>query len=309
MSDHPSRRAAILKMDPSVRCLEGVEWRSKYLGAGVACLHLVSGVWASRLDSWVAQVVVAYSVGGTCVQALFLAIHECTHGLFFSSPRRNMAFAIFVLNSPILVPFAVSFRGYHLAHHRCQGVQGEDTDLPSEWEKRNVVGPLRKLLWLSNQLLAYAIRPVLVKPERATASHAVNVVWQLCVNTLLVRLFGWECVRYFLLCVWLSGGVHPCAGHFLSEHYTQECSAASQDTFSYYGPLNSLTWNVGYHNEHHDFPRVPWSRLPEVRRRGGCMYSDLRTVPSWPGLLVDFVFDSKWSLRCRREGREKRRSS
>ena len=159
MSDHPSRRAAILKMDPSVRCLEGVEWRSKYLGAGVACLHLVSGVWASRLDSWVAQVVVAYSVGGTCVQALFLAIHECTHGLFFSSPRRNMAFAIFVLNSPILVPFAVSFRGYHLAHHRCQGVQGEDTDLPSEWEKRNVVGPLRKLLWLSNQLLAYRDPP------------------------------------------------------------------------------------------------------------------------------------------------------
>lgn len=30
------------------------------------------------------------------------------------------------------------------------------------------------------------------------------------------------------------------------------------------GPLNSIAFNVGYHNKHYDFSVIPGSRLPEL---------------------------------------------
>jgi sphingolipid delta-4 desaturase len=76
------------------------------------------------------------------------------------------------------------------------------------------------------------------------------------------------------------------AGHFIAEHFVYN---EGQETYSYYGPLNWLSVNVGYHNEHHDFPYVPWSRLPELKRIAPEFYDNLEVCESWVGVIWDYV--------------------
>jgi sphingolipid delta-4 desaturase len=56
---------------------------------------------------------------------------------------------------------------------------------------------------------------------------------------------------------------------------------------------------VGYHNEHHDFPSVPWHRLPRIRAIAPELYTDLVAHTSWTRLLFRFLFDPELSLYSR----------
>ncbi|KNZ81612.1 Dihydroceramide delta(4)-desaturase [Termitomyces sp. J132] len=78
-----------------------------------------------------------------------------------------------------------------------------------------------------------------------------------------------------------------------------------QETFSYYGPLNLLAYNVGYHNEHHDFPSVPWTRLPALRALAPEFYDVLPSHPSWPMVIVNFIRDKEVGIFARAKRRAK----
>lgn len=68
------------------------------------------------------------------------------------------------------------------------------------------------------------------------------------------------------------------------------------ETFSYYGILNFFTYNVGLHNEHHDFPAVPWTRLWKLREIAKEFYEPLPQHESWTYVIYQFITDPEISL-------------
>lgn len=79
---------------------------------------------------------------------------------------------------------------------------------------------------------------------------------------------------------------------FCIEHYVFD---EKYETYSYYGALNYICWNVGYHNEHHDFPRVPGWKLPLVKKIASEFYDNLPSHRSWTYVLWQYVTDDRVS--------------
>ena len=187
---HASRRKAILKVHPEVSKLTGVEWRTKYITVALSGLQ----IWLSYATlelSWPAYLLVAYVFGATLAQALFLAVHEISHNLAFKTGAYNR-YLSYIANLPIVFPFSITFRGYHLEHHKFQGVDGVDTDIPSDLECKLVRGVVTKSVWASCQILAYALRPCLVRHQAITKWHVLNILTQLAFDAVVLHYWGWK---------------------------------------------------------------------------------------------------------------------
>jgi sphingolipid 4-desaturase/C4-monooxygenase len=314
---HKSRRQAIIKAHPEVLKLCGPEPLTIPLVLAVVSLQIFCS-YALRETPFLSWpfFLTAYIIGATANQNLFLAIHEISHNLAFKSPLANRALAI-VANLPIGIPYSASFRPYHLTHHKSQGVDGLDTDLPTALEASLLDSVAGKAFFCTFQILFYALRPMMVYRLPLTWTHAANIAAQFVFDGLVVKYFGGKAMAYFILSSFLAGSLHPCAGHFIAEHYVfdqQSRSAKLADpsskllspaeTYSYYGILNLLTYNVGLHNEHHDFPAIPWTRLWKLNEIANEFYCDLPCHHSWVGVMWQFILDKEVGLWCRVKRKE-----
>jgi sphingolipid delta-4 desaturase len=281
---HAERRRRMLSRYPELERLYGPCPRTKYVCVALVAAELAAA-YALRDASWWWLAVVAYLLGAVVNHALLLAIHELSHGLAFRKPWHNRVFAVFV-NLPLGIPVSENFRYYHLLHHAYQGDTRRDVDLPTKFESRLLQSKLGRLLWLLGQALAYTVRPLLVHPKKPSAAELVQFAVQLAFNLALIHCWGAKAFAFLPLSSLLGMGPHPAAGHYVTEHHPFR---AAQHTYSYYGPLNRITWNIGYHNEHHDFPYIPGSRLAKVRRLAPEFYARLLHHDSRVGTLWRFL--------------------
>ncbi|KAF9003349.1 dihydroceramide delta(4)-desaturase [Cyathus striatus] len=294
---HRSRRTAIMKAHPEVTKLMGHEPLTKWVVLFVVSVQFATAYYLRHTHPTSPLFIfLAYAIGGTANHNLFLAIHEITHNLAFPGIALNKALATFA-NLPIGIPYAAAFKKYHMEHHKFMGQDGIDTDLPTRIELLLLNNVLGKVFFATFQILFYALRPTFVRVQKFTKWHFMNLITQIVFDYFLIKAFGAKPMIYFIMSSFFAGSLHPCAGHFIAEHYLWD--GLPQETYSYYGPLNLLAYNVGYHNEHHDFPSVAWTRLPALRALAPEFYDTIPAHPSWPMVIVNFIRDKEVGIFAR----------
>lgn len=292
---HQTNRNRYLAERPEVKKLFGYDLRTGLVTVPVVALQLcVAGALQvfsdghSRWSSWALLLATAYTLGAVINHWSGVVIHEAAHNLCAKTTTANRWVALFA-NVPVIVPSAMSFRRHHWDHHKYLGIVGRDNDLPTrfevEWLGRTRLG---KVLWVVTYPFFGTMARGYLRPPQKWELIGLGV--QLLANVAIVGGLGWFALAYLLVSTYFAYGPHPIAAHFVHEHYLW---SSAQETYSYYGPFNRVALNMGFHNEHHDFPAVPGARLPELHRLLEGHYRALSSDASWSKVLLRFLCDAR----------------
>jgi sphingolipid 4-desaturase/C4-monooxygenase len=303
------RNAIILAKYPQIKDLYGPDVRLFFAMVGIMIAQLTLSYAASHIKEWAPFVFLAWSLGGLLTHWLSLGNHELGHNLAFETQIFNEATGI-AANLCQSIPSMIAFKKYHAPHHYHLNETAKDPDCPSRWEAEVFNTPVKKAIWMMCNPLLYAIRPLVMMPKPASAKEVFNIVFVLSFDLWLALQgpTGQSMLLFNFMSTLLGMGIHPMAGHFISEHYNLYDDNDGQETYSYYGPLNYFAFNVGYHNEHHDFPRISGFNLPKVTAIAPEFYLHLNPHYSWTKIVYDYIMEPNCGPFKRIVRRERPRS-
>ena len=293
---HRGRTKELLQKHPEIKELFDTNPWTAPICVALVALQLGLAIWASSLPVW-GIVLLAWFVGAFIDNATYAIIHECAHKRVFRGRLWNEVVG-WIANLPQLLPTSSSFKKYHLKHHLYQGDPEYDADMATEaeadWVGRSTI---RKIVWQMFYPLFQSLRTREFREDVVEFWDkwvAANAVVQFAFLGAFIYFAGWWALLYLALSFSFSMGLHPLSARLIQEHFVVK---GDQETYSYYGPVNKLALNVYHHNEHHDFPAVPWNNLPEVREIASDVYEeDLHYHESLTSLWLKFLFDPSMTL-------------
>jgi len=292
---HAIRRKQILEKHPEIEELFTRDRTSIYLAIFFNILQFLIVWFLSNIDlSWGNIILVSFLVGALINHALFILIHDITHFTCFQTKLYNQLFGI-IANLPQIIPTAISFGRYHADHHAYFGDAVNDPDLPHPSEMKIFNTWYKKLFFICTMPISYALRPYFKKPKLTSFMEALNIVCNFAYGYMIFKYFGIKQLVYLTLGTLMGLSIHPIGAHIIAEHFE---FYSGQDTYSYYGWMNYLNFNVGYHVEHHDFPNISWTKLPMVTKIAPEFYENLPQVDSYITVVFKYIFEDSmgpWS--------------
>jgi sphingolipid 4-desaturase/C4-monooxygenase len=299
---HKRRQRAILAEQPGVKKLYGYDRRTQYYAYGVIVAQLVL---AYLCRGSFARAVVLGCTLGPYVDAMALCfIHEATHMLVFATPMYNRLLSI-ATNMVMVMPLSEIFKQHHSAHHKNLGDDSYDVDVPTAFEVKLVGNSsLGKAVWLTFNMIILPVRSLSRLPVHTDRYLVLN--WVVCLSFGAASFaYSRSAFLFLILSLLQSQGLHPANTRQVQEHlYDGDAATRASDddlrapTYSYYGRQNAITLRVGMHTEHHDFPRIPWTRLPALRATAGEKWYPSTRAHASRGFssLLNFVLNPRISL-------------
>ncbi len=293
---HVARSREILNKYPQARDLMG-PYPLTFVAILFICFIQIGLGYLLADKSWWLIWAVAFFIGAILNHGMFALVHEAAHNLIFKKSWANQIAGI-ICNIPQAFPSSEGFRIHHLIHHSNMGEYDKDADLAHHAEAKLIGNNwFMKILWFAGFLIVEAIRPIRFKDQKTLTPWVLfNTVVILGTDYLIFKLFGFKALAYLMISSFFSVGLHPVGARWIQEHYVFK---KGQETYSYYGILNTFAFNVGMHNEHHDLFRVPWINLPKLKAMAPEYYDTLYYHTSWTKLLLRFIFDNKLDLYSR----------
>lgn len=298
---HPMRAKNMLQKYPEIRRLFGAEPKTMIIILTIVICQSILAIFlgmAGIEKFWWLALLCAYIFGAFFNHASFVIIHEASHNAVFNKKVWNR-FASCLVDLVNVFPTAEGFRVYHIRHHAHQGDYDFDADIPYIAEAKNIGNnPIFKAIWLLGFPVVQGLRPFRLKGIKMWNPWVIlNSITTISYALILGYIFGWNAVIYLFFSFAFSIGLHPLGARWIQEHYTPE--GDPQESFNYEGSLNTISLNVGLHNEHHDFPSIPWNRLGDLRKIAPEFYLPLKHHTSWFRLFFTFIFSERYDLFSR----------
>jgi sphingolipid delta-4 desaturase len=179
-----------------------------------------------------------------------------------------------------------------MIHHKHLGEYSYDPDITSYTEARFIGNTaFMKAMWIMFFSISQGLRPLKVQYYRPLDFWTIlNFFTNLIVCYFVWKIAGGFALLYLSLSTLFALGLHPLGGRWIQEHFITKLD---QETYSYYGPLNKLAFNMGYHNEHHDFMNVSWINQPLIKKIAPEYYNSLVSYNSWTKVLLNFIFNKE----------------
>jgi sphingolipid delta-4 desaturase len=282
---HYNRRRAILAKHPEIRDLMICDPSFKYVAVATALTQLCIG-WLLRDASLVNVLAFAVCVGSLFACAISNATHELVHDAAWPGrPLWNKVLGNAV-NWSLGWPMIGGYHRTHRYHHAFLGTN-LDAKYPSLEEAasydQNLWGRLR---FIFTHPLNGGERWTKFVGEEPTPFAVWNYRTTWAFNVAYTLLVGWKAYLYILTSMWVNDCIYIQGSKNFADHWVDQDKAYA---CSYYGWINRINFNIGYHREHHDFPNIPGRYLPQVTQIARDYYSD-------PVNIADGLFGAVWAV-------------